>query len=238
MTVEALVPKVRKALGVSSAYDSEDIPDLIRSSIGRLLRDYNFPKSVSRYYLGSGGTADGTNGTLLALGDQSFALPAGFKRDGMLRFYDPSDQTWSDPLEKREGFVLPAELYADVVSVTPYSSSAITKRFWLEGLTLWLDLAIDTDGVGKQLVMWYQSQAVDTTSEAWMTDDFESAVKYLSIMRGAVDFRKPDVAKDYAELWADEQTSLAIYLNELEWGNVVMMQRERRTATLSRYPIS
>lgn len=237
MTVEALVPRVRKALAVSSSYDSEDIPDLIRASIGRLLRDYHFPKSVSRYYFGSGGTADGTSGTLLALSDQSFTLPNGFKKDGQLRFYDPAAATWSDALEKREGFVLPAELFADIVNSDPFIQQQITKRYWIEGTKLWVDLAIDTDGVGKQLVMWYENQLVDTASEAWITTDYTDAVVYLSIMRGALQFRKPEVAKDYAGLWQDEQTSLAIYLNELEWGGVVMMQRERRAAALSRYPI-
>lgn len=237
MTVEALVPRVRKALGVSSSFDSEDIPDLIRAAIGRLLRDYHFPKTVSRYYLGSGGTADGSSGSLLALSDQSFDLPNGFKLAGQLRFYDPSEKTWSDPLERRDGFILPSELFADVTSLVPNFTNQITKRFWLEGTKLWIDLAIDTDGVGKQLVLWYESLLVDTASEAWMTTDFTDAVVYLSIMRGALQFRKPDVAKDYSGLWQDEQTSLAIYLNELEWDSVVVMQRERRVETSPRYPI-
>lgn len=237
MTVEALVPRVRKALGVSSSYDSEDIPDLIRGSIGRLLRDYNFPKSVSRLYLGSGGTADGSSGTLLALNDQSFDLPAGFKKPGRLRFYDPAEKTWSNPLERREEFVLPTELFADIVTSNPLINRQITKRFWIEGLKLWIDLPIEADGVGKQLVLWYQSMAVNVTSEAWMTTDFADAVRLFSIMRGALDFRKPDVAKDYAALWTDEQTSLAIYLNELEWDSVVMTQRERRIEANNRYPI-
>jgi hypothetical protein len=225
MGIEALVPSVRRKLGVSSSYDSEEIPDIIRGSIGRLLRDYNFPKSIRRAYLGSG-AVDGDGNATLAAGDQTFELPTGFKREFQLRFYDPADGTWSEPLSKREGFRLPA---AGVVE---------TGWYWFEGTALWIDLAIEDDGAGKQLVLIYQSMLLDEISEAWISTEWPDAVTYLSVMRGALDFRKPDVAKDYAALWTDEQTSLAIYLNELEWGNVVMMQRERAIPTLERYPVS
>lgn len=226
MSVEALVPRVRRSLGVSSSYDAETIPDLIRQAISRLLRDYNFPKSVSRYYFGSGGTGDGTSGSLLALNQQQFALPSGFKREFQLRFYDDSPAlglaTWSSPLKKREGFIEPA-------------ASGVNEYYWLEGTNLWLDAPIEADGVGKQLVMMYQSMDV-AANESWVTTDWEDAVCYKAIVNGAVEVRKPDVAKTFAELWGDERESLAIYLNELEWGNVVMMQRERRLPALDRYP--
>lgn len=224
MTVEAIVPRVRRGLGVSSSYDAETIPDIIRSALRRLLRDYNFPKSISRYYFGTGGTgAEGASTRLLALGDQSFTLPAGFKREFQLRFYDPGKDTWSDPIEKREAFQMP-------------SASGVTSYYWLEGTKLYIDTAVEADGVGHQLVMIYQTMGLTATIEDWLTDDFEDAVVYFAAMRGAVEVRKPELAKVYAELWADERESLAIYLNELEWGNVVMMQRERRLPPLDRYP--
>lgn len=223
MSVEALVPRVRRSLAVSSSYDNETIPDLIRGACRRLLRDYNFPKSKSRLYLGSGGTADGTSGTLLALNDQAFTLPAGFKRDFQLRFYDPAEDTWSDPIKKREAFILP-------------SASGEIEWYWIEGLTLYIDSKIEADGVGKQLLLFYQSKDTET-NEGWLTDDFEDAVVYRAVMAGAVEVRKPDVAKTFAELWADERESLAIYLNELEWDNVVMQMRERTIPSVERYPI-
>lgn len=223
MSVEALVPRVRRSLGVSSSYDAETIPDLIRGAIRRLLRDYNFPKSVSRYYFGSGGSGSpGADTRLLALNDQSFDLPSGFKREFQLRFYDPTNETWSDALKKREGFIEPA-------------ASGITEFYWIEGTKLFIDTKVEEDGVGKQLFMIFQSK--DTASnETWVTDDWEDAVCYRAIMAGAVEVRKPDVAKTFAELWADERESLAIYLNELEWNNVVMLQRERRLPVFDRYP--
>lgn len=225
MSVEALVPRVRRSLAVSQSYDAETIPDLIRGAVRRLLRDYNFPKSKSRWYFGSGGVgAVGSNTRLLALNDQSFALPEGFKKEFQLRFYDPSDDTWSDPLKKREGFILPSAL-------------GYTEYYWMEGTTLYIDTKIEEDGVGKQLIMFYQSKDTEN-NEAWVTVDYEDAVAYRAIMAGAVEVRKPDVAKTFAELWADERESLAIYLNELEWDNVEMMQRERRLPVIERYPAS
>lgn len=222
MAVTDLVPRVRKALGVSSSYDAVEVPALIRSAIGRLLRDYNFPKSVTRAYLGAGPAAADGNPTL-ELGDSSFDLPAGFKREFQVRFRDPADNSWTKPLSKREGFILP-------------DNTQTTSWYWLEGTKLYIDLEIDTDGVGKQLVLIHQSQLVDATSEDWITTDFPDAVCYLSLVRGAVDFRKPEVAQAYGALWQDEQTSLAIYLNELEWGNTVLVQRELRNPLIERYP--
>ena len=111
----------------------------------------------------------------------------------------------------------------------------MTEFYWIEGTKLFLDTAIEADGVGKQLFMIYQSKDAEN-NEDWLTVDYEDAVVYQAVMRGAVEVRKPDVAKTFAELWADERESLAIYLNELEWGNVIMMQRERRLPVLDRYP--
>jgi len=216
MTVAALVPRVRRALAVSSQYDSEAIPDLIRAAVKRLLKDYNFHKTLKRVSLVT------APATALVLGDQSFTLPSGFKKDLQVRFYDPADGTWSDPLRKREGFVLPA-------------ASGVTTYYWLEGTKLWIDTAIDTDGVGKLLYLFYQDMD-DTTNEDWLTDDEPDAVAYLAITRGALDFRKPEVAQEYGALWIDERESLAIFKNELEWGNVEMLQREREIPPIDRYP--
>lgn len=222
MSVEALVPRVRRSLAVSQSYDNETIPDLIRGAVRRLLRDYNFPKSKGRRYLGTGGTADGSSGTLLALNNQAFVLPDGFKKDFQLRFYNPAEETWSEPLKKREGFIMP-------------SVSGQTEWYWIEGLTLYIDTKVEDDGVGQQLILFYQTKDSES-NEDWVTVDFEDAVCYRAIMAGAVEVRKPDVAKTFAELWADERESLAIYLNELEWDNVNIMQRERSLPMLERYP--
>lgn len=212
MSVDALVPQVRSALGVSSSYDDEKIPDLIRRKITRLLRDYHFPKSVKR-----------TEFLNLAEGDQFLTLPEGFKKELEVRIYNPSDNSYTDPLRKREQFRL------------PYPSNA-PFYYWLEGTKLWLDTPIDASRAGFTAIVWHESMDA-ASNEDWLTTDFPDAVLYLSAVSGAAEFRKPEVAQIYAALWQDEQASLAIYLNELEWGGVEMYMREAGGPPLERYPI-
>lgn len=210
MLIEALVPRVRNGLGVAESYDNIEIPDLIKSAIRRLLRDFNFPKSKQRAIYD------------LVLDDQGFDLPVGFKLPGTLRFYNPLTKEWSEPLRRYERFTLP-------------SKDGVTSGYWIEGQKLWIDAPIEQDGVGKQLVLFYQDQSWELNYD-WITDNYEDAVAYLAIVRGAGDMRKDEVMKIYAPLWSDEQTSLAIYLNELEWDSVEILMREPSMNPRVRYP--
>lgn len=212
MSVDLMVPLVRSALAVSSSYDDEKIPDLIRRTINRLLRDYHFPKSVRR-----------TEFATLAENDQHFTLPLGFKKEGVVRLFNPADNSWTDPLRKRDAFHLPYP------SGAPYS-------YWLEGTELWLDTKIDAGRAGLSLVVWHESMDAES-NEDWLTTDYPDAVLYFSCVRGAAEFRKTEVGQLYVALWSDERESLAIYLNELEWGNVQIYQREARGYPSDRYPI-
>lgn len=212
MTVAALVPEVRGGLGVNASYDDDKIPALIRRNIKRLLRDYHFPKAVQR-----------APDTVLALNDNVITLPVGFKKELEVRLFDPTDSSWSAPLTKRERFQLPYP------AGRPY-------YYWLQGQELLWDTPIDASRVGWKMVLWYESMDVPP-NEDWMTDDFEDAVRLLSITRGAAEFRKPEVLQTYAPLWQDEQQSLAIYLNELEWNNAEIMMKEAKQPNILRYPI-
>jgi len=212
MTVDEMVPLVRSALGVSSSYDDEKIPDLIRRNINRLLRDYHFPKSVKRVSF-----------TNAAAGDYRFQLPDGFKKELEVRYFNPADNTWSDPLTKRERFQLPYP------SGTPY-------YYWLEGLYLVVDTPYPTSMVGFSTFVWAETMDAES-NEDWLCTDFPDAVQYLSVTRGAAEFRKPEVMQIYAPLWQDEQQSLAIYLNELEWNKMDARMREAVSPITSRYPI-
>jgi hypothetical protein len=212
MSVQDLVPEVRSALGVSSSYDDEKIPALIRRCVNRLLRDYHFPKSVKR--------ADFLNAVL---DTKEFTLPAGFKKELEVRYYNPGDLTYSDPLRKRERFQLPYP-------------SGVPYYYWLEGEKLIVDTAYSADLVGYSTFIWYESMDA-AGNEDWLTTDFADSVFYLSVTRGCAEFRKPEVMQTYAPLWDDERTSLAIYLNELEWGNSDIRMREARGYPPERYPI-
>lgn len=206
-----LVPRVRKALAVSSSYEDTDIPDLISESINRLLRDYHFPKAVQKATFANA-----------LLNDRSFALPAGFKKEMEVRYFDPTTSAYSDPLIKRENFQLPYP-------------SGVPYYYWLEGTNLVVDTPYPAAMVGFSTLIWFESMDV-SSNETWITSDFASAVRLFSIVRGAAEFRKPEVAQVYGALWTDEQASLAIYLNELEWNNANIQMKEPRVAALPRYP--
>lgn len=212
MTFEEMVVRVRKALGVSSSYDDEDIPLLIRGAENRLLRDYHFPKSVQREEFLN-----------LFLNSQEFTLPVGFKKELRVGFHDPVGMTWSDPgLEKAIGFQL------------PYPDDG-PRRYWLEGIKLWIDTPLPSSMVGYTLQIWYENMDAET-NEPWLLVDFPDSVFYRSVINGAPQFRKSEVLEAFTPLWQDEMTSLAIYLNELEWNNVAVNMREARPTPIERYP--
>lgn len=206
-----IVPVVRNALGLDASYDAVTVTELVTSACRSLLRDYHFPKAVNRQ--------DTLN---LTLGLQEITLPAGFKKELQVRIYDPVAKAWADPLRKREGFTLPAR-------------SGMPTHYYLQGTKLIWDTPLIADFVGMTLTLWYESMSV-AVNEAWLTEDFRDAVKYLAIVRGAAENRKPEVMQAFSPLWADERTSLAIYLNELEWGNLDMFQREPSGMLGERYP--
>lgn len=211
-TVDTMVPLVRSALAVSSSYDDEKIPDLIRRTINRLLRDYHFPKAVTRFEFPT-----------LVEDDVDFVLPDGFKKELEFRLFDPVSDSYTDPLRKKEGFQL------------PYPSGA-PYYYWLQGTKIVLDTPIDASRAGFKAVLWYES--MDTAAnESWLCNDYPDSVMYFSIVRGAAEFRKPEVASTYGPLWTDERESLATYLAELEWNNAEIYQREARPIGIARYPI-
>jgi hypothetical protein len=211
VSIEALVPEVRAALAVSGSFEPK-IKALITRSVTRLLRDYHFPKAVKRQ-----------DYPALAEDENSFALPAGFKKELEFRLFDPNSSTYSDPLVKRERFQL------------PYPSGA-PHYYWLEGTNLLIDTPLNVSYAGFSGFLWYESMDAESNA-AWLTADFADAVFYLSVVRGCAEFRKPEVMQTYAPLWQDEQTSLAIYLNELEWNNSQINMKEARGWPAERYPI-
>jgi hypothetical protein len=215
-----LVPRVRRSLGVNATYD-DDIAAGIGRAMVRLLRDYNFPKTVRRLEY-----AD------LAAGVQQFQLPDGFKRPLQVQFYEPAASAWSEPLMRREGFVRPSLGLHDDRAALPYAS-----YYWLEGSKLWTDRPLDAGAAGITLQLFYQSMLVDDDNTSWMLQDFEDIIFTYSVVRLAPDLRKPEVLAAYAPLWQDEQQSIAIFLNELEFAGLDMQMREPLdNSGYSRYP--
>lgn len=227
MTVEKLTPRVREALGVSSSYDAETIPFAIRRAIRRLLRDYHFPKSVATY---TWKTTNVPPEPVLGLKQQSFPLPKGFKKDMMVIYSQPgmnptADVYYSEPLKKLEGFR------------APNNGDWAAKYYWLEGQNFVIDKYLYTmpaEALGLSLV--YESWDV-SLNEKWICDDFEDVIFLLAVYRTAAEMRKPEVMKAFAPLWQEEQASIAIYANELEFDGLNVMQREAVWVHRERYPI-
>jgi hypothetical protein len=227
MTVEAMTPRVREALGVSAQYDAETIPFAIRRTIKRLLRDYHFPKSVADW---TWKTTNTDPDPILAVGQTVFPLPAGFKKDIQIIYTQPGVDVYStyysDPLKKLEGFRAPH-----------VGCEWNAKYYWLAGGNFIIDkslVTLPTEPLG--LTLTYENWDVKL-NENWMCEDFEDVIFLFCVYRTAAEMRKPDVMKAFQPLWQEEQASLAIYTNELEWDNVNVMMREPVWVHSDRYPI-
>lgn len=216
MTVASLTPRVRTALSVSNSYDAEEIPAAIRRSISRLLRDYHFPKMVRLHEY-----------ALSTLEQQAFTLPAGFKKDLQVRLYDEdhisyADRKWSEPLRKLGSFTLPPR-------------DRVPRHYWLQGLDLMLDTPVEEVFLNYKLQLYYESQDL-AFNESWIVADFEDTIFYMTCARYAIELQKPEVAQAFSDLWDDERTSLAVYLNELEFNNYDILMHAPGEADHSRYP--
>lgn len=216
-TVAELATKVRTALSVSQDYESITITNGIRRTMKRLLRDYNFGKSIKRATLDT------------SVGQIEYTLPPGMKRPLHLRFFNPADNTWSYGLERREGFTFGA-----TGSDTSYDGRPYGQHYWIEGTKLFIDTPMPAAGL--KLVFWYQSTLLDLDTETWLLDDYEDLIFSRSTMILATELRKPEVMQAFAPLVSDEMQSIAIFLNELEWNGVEMLMREPRALPSARYP--
>lgn len=219
-TVAQLAQKVRGALAVSSEYEGTTIPDGIRRVMRRLLRDYNFPKSIKRIYANGDTT----------LGQVAYPAPEGMKRPLEVRFFNPADNTYSRRLERREGFALP---------YTPEDENdAFGRYYWLEGMNIVVDTPASAAAAAAniRMLVWYQSMKLDAETEVWMMDDMEDLIFSSACMRLGAELRKTEAAQAFASLVGEEMQSIAIYANELEWNGVEVMMREPRGLPSPRYP--
>lgn len=203
-------------LRVDDSYVTNDIPQSVKRYVKRLLRDYHFPKSIRKNLYPD-----------VDAGNQSYALPDDFKKDLLVIFMDNSDVAnvqFSDPLTRREGFVVA-------------QPDGIPRHYWQEGSTLWTDITIPADtGTGTNLVVVYESNDFDYNS-AWLLNDYEDVLFSLAMFRLAGELGKPELAQTWALLWLEDQKSLAIFLNELEFNHMEILMRPATPVNSSvRYP--
>lgn len=219
-TVSQLAQKVRVALAVSAEYEGSTLPDAVRGVMRRLLRDYNFPKSVIRV----------TSADAEAVGKTQYVMPAGLKRPLEVRFFDQANNAWSRRLERREGFSLP---YGSD-GFGPAAEDLYGRFYWLEGNKLVVDTPMPAAGL--RLTLWYQSMLVDAAAEQWMLDDMEDLIFSRAVMEAGLMLRKTEAANAYASLVAEQTKSIAMFANELEWNGVELSMREPRALPSDRYP--
>lgn len=198
MTIAAMTPVVREALGVSSSYDAVTIPAGIRRAIAFMLRTWSFPQALV------------TSNFPIANGASQIALPV--TGVGKIRAVRLKDATGT--LFKRLRRTLVGEL--------PHSQGPLF--YWQESNLLKLDTAIA--GAGYSIDVWYNSTNIDA-ADPWITSDFEDITFTLSTMRLAQDLRKPEVMAAFSQTWQEQVPTLAQYLNEVEFNDLdIRMQPE------------
>jgi hypothetical protein len=207
MTIAALVPVVREALGVSSSYDATSIPAGIRRAIVFMLRSWSFPQALV------------TANYAIALNGNSVSLPvSGVGKIHTVRMKDASGE-----LTKRLRRTLIGE---SAVYVGP-------EYYWQEGNKIVLDTKVTE--AGYSIDVWYNSINVDA-ADAWITSDFEDIVFTLSVMRLAQDMRKPEVQQAFASTWQEQIPTLAQYLNEVEFNDMdIRMKPSVNPTPVDRY---
>jgi hypothetical protein len=207
-----LVTRVREALSVDESYEATIIPYGIKRAGKRLLRDYHFPWAVQKQVFAN-----------LAAGSKDYAMPTAYKKELLVRFFDTEDLTYSNSLAKSDGPVLIAE-------------DGVPRKYWIWGGSISTDIVLDaTQAATTQLEVWFESLDWDA-NETWLLARFEDILYTYSTFRIAAEKNKTELAQIYASLWTDEQRSLAIYLNELEFDNQEFYRRESSAVLRDRYP--
>lgn len=213
-TLEQLTARIREALSVDVTYEAEIIPFAIDRAARRLLRDYHFPWAIAKKVF-----------TGLTVGQQDYTLPLALKKELLVLFYDTVDDSYSRPLLKREGFLLPR-------------TDGEPRYYWLYSSKLVTDVKVPVESTASlELHVWYES-ADPALNMDWLLSRFEDILFTYTTFRLAAERGKKEVAEIYGPLWMDERQALAVYLNELEFDNMELVQREPDQSNLSRYPIS
>lgn len=191
MTIAALTPVVREALGVSSSYDTVTIPAGIRRSIAFMLRTWSFPQALEQ------------DNFPIANGASQIALPV----TGVGKIHAVRVKDASGTLFKRLRRTLVGEL--------PHSQGPLF--YWQEANVLKLDTPIS--GTGYSVDVWYNSTDVNA-ADPWITSDFEDVVYVHSTMQLAIELRKTEIATVFQAIWSEKVPALAQHLNEVEFNDM------------------
>jgi hypothetical protein len=211
--LDDLIPRVRQMLSVKSEYDDTTIRPGIVEAMQRLLRDYNFPKSVKRLTTAAPGQV------------QTLPFPDGVKRPLELRLMNPLDGSYTDPILRREGF-------------TRSTLAPFPEYYWVEDGLIRLDKMLTADYGACNAVFWYQSMVPDAALQQYLLTSFPDVVKYKAVVALALELRKTEAAQAFAPMWTEAQVSIATFVNELEWNSVEATMHEAHQRVFDRYPAS
>lgn len=200
------------AAGVSATAHNALALQAVERATRYLLRNFNFPESVVKYTTGA-----------LDAETQTVDLELGTgKIKGVRLLLDTDEPFLYKVLRRREETVLP---YAD----GPAAYSRIGEQ-------LVLDKALPA--AGYKLEIWYQTVDPDV-AESWLTQTYEDVLFHLSILRALPLLRKPELMRDFAPLWQQDEAVLAVYLNEIEFENLdLRMGNDEVQDITERYPAS
>lgn len=215
-TMVEMQERVRLAAAVSASYNATVINTALERAMKRLLRDYNFPKSIRSVF---------TEGDT-EVGQQVYPAPPGFKRILSLRFKDTGSNAYSHALKRRHGFTLPL--------ANPTEADLYGTYYWLEGTNILVDRPAPVSSI--RLTVWHQSQLLDDAMKAWMLEDLEDLIFSRATFLVTSELRKEELAQLFAARVAEETQSIAIYANELEWEGMDMHMREVSGWPAERYP--
>lgn len=191
MTIAAMVPVVREALGVSSTYDNVTVPAGIRRAIAFMLRTWSFPQAMT------------LSNFPIANGASQIALPV----TGVGKIHAVRLKDGTSTLFKRLRKTLVGEL--------PHSDGPVF--YWQEKNLIKLDTPID--GADYSIDVWYNSVDIDA-ADAWITSDFEDITFILSTLRLATELRKGEIAATFQTIWNEQVPTLAQYLHEVEFNDL------------------
>ena len=205
-----LVPRVREALKVSSAYDADTIPAIIGDAIRFLLRGWDFPLTRTRW---------DSAAIPLAPATPSIALPAGFKKPYAVKL-----------LVTQNNELLQKDLPRGAEDALP--SAYGPQSYSIVGGTLYLDTPMYEPNYFIRL--WYKSILL-ASAEPWITTDYADTVFVRSVYGGANELSKPEVLQAYSPLWQEQVMQLGQSLVEDDYSDSEVIMRPEHQNRPPRY---
>lgn len=207
--IDDLVGRVRGALGVSSSYDADLIPDGIRRACRFILRGWDFPQANARW-----------DSAAFAIGADSIDLPAFFEKPWAAKLMlNQGADTLSRDLPRGGPDAIPHAGYG------PRSYSIIGRKLYLDTKLL---------EAGYYVRLWYKSLDLNAHEE-WLTGDYEDTVFVRSVFTLANELSKPEIMQAYGPLWQEQVEQLGTTVSENNYADSEVIMRASTRDYTPRY---